>query len=225
MARTIMIVEDEKALRDTLEFVLLTEGHTVLTAVHGEDALRMMDYAVPDVIILDLNMPVMDGREFALQYRDRGGLKAPIILCSSGGNEGIAQEIGAVDYLQKPFSVSDLLAALERSGGKRRSPTPSSGSDGSRGRAWSIDSRRDVEPPRQPVEAPPAPRKREEVIRPLAGSTVECRGCRKVIPSHLAYSLRGHSGYRCKACLDLLMEGITTRGRAASAVRERRHHV
>jgi hypothetical protein len=182
----------------------------------------MMDYAVPDVILLDLNMPVMDGREFALRYRDRSGLKAPIILCASGSNETLARELGAVDYLQKPFSVSDLLAALDRSGGKRRSPAPATGPDTHGGRSWSHDGRADAAA-RPATDPAPPPRKRDEVIRPLAGATVECRGCRKIIPSHLAYSLRGHSGYRCKACLDQLMEGITTRGRAASAVKERRH--
>jgi hypothetical protein len=66
---------------------------------------------------------------------------------------------------------------------------------------------------------------REESKRPVLSrppsASVECRGCRKSVPTHLAYSLRGHTGFRCKSCHDLLVEGIA-RGRSKSLLRDRR---
>jgi len=212
MARTILIVEDEKSIRDTLEFVLLTEGHTVLTAVHGADALRILEHVVPDIILLDATMPVMDGKEFARRYRERSGMKAPIILCSANGSTAAAEEINAVDYLHKPFGVRDLLAVLDRVGSRRQRPTANGArSEGST--SWS----RDAEAAATGEEST----RKVDALRPISTAMIECRSCRKSVPSHLAYSLRGHSGYRCKSCHDLLMEGIA-RGRSRPLLRDRR---
>jgi CheY-like chemotaxis protein len=214
MARTILIVEDEKPLRDTLEFVLLTEGHTVLTAVHGADALRILEHVVPDIILLDSTMPVMDGKEFSRRYRERDGVKAPIILCSANGSTAAAEEISAVDYLHKPFGVRDLLAALDRVSNRRQRPTASSArAEGST--TWSRD------PEAAANSDDVSARKPDAALRPISSAMIECRSCRKSVPSHLAYSLRGHSGYRCKSCHDLLMDGIA-RGRSRPLLRDRR---
>jgi DNA-binding response OmpR family regulator len=216
MGRTVLIVDDEKVLRDTLEFVLLTEGHTVFTAVHGRDALRVLEHVSPDVILLDVAMPVMSGREFIREYCDREGPKAPIVICSASIDEAGIQDLGAADYLHKPFGIPELLAAVNGAGQKRARPAEQAVVEP----AWMAE----VATETTPVEVARVAtvrdqRKRTDLTRPLA-SSIECRGCRKSVPTHLAYSLRGHSGFRCKSCHDLLMEGIA-RGRSKSLLRDR----
>jgi CheY-like chemotaxis protein len=213
MGRTVLIVDDEKVLRDTLEFVLLTEGHTVFTAVNGRDALRVLEHVSPDVILLDMAMPVMDGREFIHQYRDRDGSKTPIVICSATTDEPGVEDLAAAGFLHKPFGIPELMAAVNGAGLKRRHQAEETIVDV----VWMSD------PATEPTPVETAPmrdqRKRTDLARPLAAS-VECRGCRKSVPTHLAYSLRGHSGFRCKSCHDQLMEGIA-RGRTRSLHRHR----
>jgi CheY-like chemotaxis protein len=216
MGRTVLIVDDEKVLRDTLEFVLLTEGHTVFTAVNGRDALRVLEHVSPDVILLDMAMPVMDGREFFRTYGDRDGSKAAIVVCSATMDPAGLQDLPAAGYLHKPFGIPELLAAIDGAGQTRRRPLEDLANEA----VWATDPVREPAPEDAvPVAAVAGARKRTELTRSLSAS-VECRGCRKSVPTHLAYSLRGHTGFRCKSCHDLLMEGIA-RGRSKSLLRDR----
>src|ERR1051325_9063617 len=69
MAASILVVDDDPNFRDTMELVLSNEGYEVLTAGDGGDALLTLQSVTPDLILLDMIMPVMDGREFAAVYR------------------------------------------------------------------------------------------------------------------------------------------------------------
>ena len=113
MSAIVLVVEDDRGFREALELVLTMEGYQVITAVHGKDALHTLELVRPDLILLDLEMPIMGGIEFANQYRARRGRKAPIIIATGTNSRNQVEEIGAVGYLQKPFGFHTLLALVD----------------------------------------------------------------------------------------------------------------
>jgi DNA-binding response OmpR family regulator len=91
------------------------EGHEVLTAPEGAAAMAMIAESSPDVILLDTRMPVMDGWEFARQYHQQEGFRAPLIVLSAADDpSGTAEEIGADGYLAKPFDINELASIVNR---------------------------------------------------------------------------------------------------------------
>ena len=124
----IMVVEDEESLRFTLAHNLRREGYTVTTAARGDDALRLAREAPPDLIVLDVMLPGLDGIQLCrLLRRDS---TVPIIMLTALGGEGdrvAGLDAGADDYVPKPFGVRELLArirALLRRSGKRAQAAP-----------------------------------------------------------------------------------------------------
>ncbi|MFA6350483.1 MAG: response regulator transcription factor [Candidatus Omnitrophota bacterium] len=110
----ILIVDDEKSIRDFLKTSLSSHGYDVFEAVKGKDALAESVSVHPDIIILDLGLPDMEGREVIVKIRKR--TKIPIVVLSVRDDpaEKIASlDAGADDYLTKPFSVGELLARLK----------------------------------------------------------------------------------------------------------------
>ncbi|HEV8605941.1 MAG TPA: response regulator [Tepidisphaeraceae bacterium] len=110
---TILIIEDEPPLQKFLRLTLSTQGYNVLEAARGDDGLKQAPTAKPDVIILDLGLPDMDGVEVTRRLREWSAV--PIIIISARGKEQdkvAALDAGADDYLTKPFSVGELLARL-----------------------------------------------------------------------------------------------------------------
>jgi len=110
----ILVVDDEKSIRSFLKTSLSAYGYGVFEAAKGKEALTDSVSAHPDVIILDLGLPDMDGREVIVKIRKR--TKTPIIILSVRDDplEKIAAlDAGADDYLTKPFSVEELLARLK----------------------------------------------------------------------------------------------------------------
>jgi two-component system KDP operon response regulator KdpE len=110
----ILVVDDEKSIRSFLKTSLLAYGYDVFEAAKGKEALIESVSVHPDVIILDLGLPDMDGREVIVKIRKR--TKTPIIILSvrDDPREKIAAlDAGADDYLTKPFSVGELLARLK----------------------------------------------------------------------------------------------------------------
>ena len=113
----IMIVDDDDDIRSTLGELLEHMEFDVAAASDGLDALKMLRKgARPDVIFLDLMMPVMDGYEFLVELRSRAALAAiPIVIITAAGNaRGEAAKLGAAGHLQKPFKLDELLATIER---------------------------------------------------------------------------------------------------------------
>ncbi len=112
----ILIVDDDDALRESLELLLSAEGYRVLAADCGEAALRMISEATVDVVLCDLRMPGIDGFELIPQLsRQMPGV--PIILMSAHGTEDLAIEAisrGAYDYLAKPFQPSEIRLTLRK---------------------------------------------------------------------------------------------------------------
>lgn len=113
----VLIVEDDPVQRDLLRQVLREEGHDAVTADDGAEALRFVAWRQPDVILLDLMMPVVDGIAFARAYRQRPGPPAPLVVLSAS-NEALAQAqaevMGAAAYLAKPYDLDALLGLLAR---------------------------------------------------------------------------------------------------------------
>ncbi|HEX5000069.1 MAG TPA: response regulator transcription factor [Terriglobia bacterium] len=110
----ILIVEDDptihRVVRDNLRF----EGHDVLSATDGETGYRLAREKRPDVVILDLMLPVMTGLEVCRKLRDEGFI-APIIMLTARGEESdrvAGLDLGADDYVTKPCSILELLARV-----------------------------------------------------------------------------------------------------------------
>jgi two-component system, chemotaxis family, chemotaxis protein CheY len=109
----ILIVDDDESIRQIVGLCLSDEGYQVFEAPNGQVALDQLDEARPDLILLDLRMPVMDGWEFARSYRTRPGPHADIIAFVAGLNvEEESAELNAASVLSKPFDLDDLLQVV-----------------------------------------------------------------------------------------------------------------
>ncbi len=112
-ARRVLVVDDAPDIRDALSEILEVEGYDVQRARNGREALQRLEQEVPDLVLLDLMMPVMDGWEFARSLAP--GARPPIIVLSADRNvSSKAKEIGALGWLAKPFELTELLAAVRR---------------------------------------------------------------------------------------------------------------
>ena len=116
MPHKILVVDDEPALLRLMEFVLAREGHTMLTATNGEEALDEARRERPDLIVLDIMMPKMDGYQVAEAIRTDDELKhTPIIMLSAKAQEEDIQRgmaAGVDRYITKPFSPEDLTSLV-----------------------------------------------------------------------------------------------------------------
>jgi len=112
---TVLVVDDDADLREALADVLQESGYDVLTAEHGKAALAVLARTLPDAILLDLMMPVMDGPTFAVEWKkDPRAARIPVILFSADPDcDRIAARLGAVTCLKKPLPLEDILAVLE----------------------------------------------------------------------------------------------------------------
>ncbi len=113
MSKTIMVVDDKASMRRLVQDYLTQEGFRVVTANNGRNALFVARHEKPDLIILDIMMPEMDGYEFIRVYgRER---ETPIILLTARLDESdkvLGLELGADDYVTKPFSMRELVARI-----------------------------------------------------------------------------------------------------------------
>lgn len=110
----ILVVDDEKNISDIIKFNLKKDGYETLTAYDGEEALKLVDAENPDLIILDLMLPKIDGLEVCKQVKERNNI--PIIMLTAKDSEldkVVGLEVGADDYVTKPFSNRELLARVK----------------------------------------------------------------------------------------------------------------
>lgn len=109
----VLLVEDDLALSDVVSFTLRRAGYEVLTAYDGLTALEVYETGAPDLVLLDLNLPRLDGLGVCRQLRAAGD--TPIIILSvRGEDEAVVRglEMGADDYMVKPFSPTQLVARI-----------------------------------------------------------------------------------------------------------------
>lgn len=110
----VLIVDDEEDIREIVTMVLESEGYEVRAAADGLAALNELDAWAPDVILLDIRMPRMDGFAFAEEYGRRPGPRVPVIVITATHDAAIpAADIGAAGYLPKPFLLEDLLTTVQ----------------------------------------------------------------------------------------------------------------
>ncbi|MDY4077918.1 MAG: response regulator transcription factor [Clostridium sp.] len=110
----ILIVDDEKEIRDLIEIYLKSEGYETLKAADGEEALRILSIEEPDLIILDIMMPKMNGIDACLKIREERQM--PIIMLSAKSEDVdkiLGLNMGADDYLTKPFNPLELIARVK----------------------------------------------------------------------------------------------------------------
>ena len=109
----VLVVEDDDGIRDLVDLVLTSAGYEVLTASDGAAALQVVGTVHPDLVLLDMRMPVMDGWEFARRYRAGPAPHAPIVVVTAARDAAQrAAEINANGYLGKPFDMAELLALV-----------------------------------------------------------------------------------------------------------------
>jgi two-component system cell cycle response regulator DivK len=114
--RRILVVEDQEDNRTILRDLLIHAGFTVLEAVTGEEGVRAAEAHRPDLILMDIQLPVVDGYEATRQIKARPELRAiPIVAVTSyalSGDEAKARAAGCDGYVTKPFSPRQLLATV-----------------------------------------------------------------------------------------------------------------
>ncbi|MBV9172273.1 MAG: response regulator [Chloroflexi bacterium] len=109
----ILVVDDDDSIRQIVRLCLSEDGYDVCEAPNGEMALELLAAWRPELILLDLRMPIMDGWEFARQYQHTPGPHAPIVAFVAALNA--AQECAGIEVagiLSKPFDLDDLLTAV-----------------------------------------------------------------------------------------------------------------
>lgn len=112
--KKILVVDDEKPISDIVKFNLSKEGYDVYTAYDGEEAIEQAEEVVPDLILLDLMLPKIDGLEVCRQIRKKHDM--PIIMVTAKDSEidkVLGLELGADDYVTKPFSNRELIARVK----------------------------------------------------------------------------------------------------------------
>ena len=112
----VLVVDDDAAIRDFLSEALALADIPCRTAVNGADALRLIAVAAPSVVLLDINMPVMDGVTFCATLDADGGRSGTAIVVMTAGSDArhYARQCRADAFLAKPFGLDALYAVVER---------------------------------------------------------------------------------------------------------------
>lgn len=118
MQKKILVVDDEKDITETLSFMLKAAGYDVITASDGEEGLKFAKEENPDLIILDVMMPKINGYKIArlLKY-DNKYKHIPIIMVTARGQDSdklIGEETGADEYITKPFEFEEVLKSVRK---------------------------------------------------------------------------------------------------------------
>ena len=109
----ILVIDDDESIRDFTHTALADAGYEVVEAADGATALDLIGTSRPDVILLDMLMPLMDGWEFARLYHETPGPHAPIIVVTAARDAGArAGQINAAGCLAKPFRLDALFACI-----------------------------------------------------------------------------------------------------------------
>jgi DNA-binding response OmpR family regulator len=128
MSQTILVVDDEQSILDMLQYNLEKSGYEVVTACNGLDAVKLAHRHHPDLAILDITMPGMDGLEVCGRLRMELG--TPVILLTARDSEidkVVGLEVGADDYVTKPFSPRELVARVKAVLRRAKAPTGGNG--------------------------------------------------------------------------------------------------
>ena len=110
---SVLVIEDEKSICDFISRTLELNGYKVMTAFTGKDGLQAITSALPDLVLLDLGLPDMDGNDVIRETRKWSGMPIIVISARTQEKEKVeALDAGADDYITKPFGTSELLARI-----------------------------------------------------------------------------------------------------------------
>ena len=110
--KRLLIVDDELAIVEALQDILSVEGYDIVTAFNGAEGLQRMTTARPDLVLLDLMMPVMDGREMLRRMRDDATLRDIPVVVMSAGRISDEERRSSARFLAKPFELDVLLDTI-----------------------------------------------------------------------------------------------------------------
>ncbi|MCX7793016.1 MAG: sigma-54 dependent transcriptional regulator [Thermodesulfovibrionales bacterium] len=116
MTNLILVIDDEEGIRDSLRGILEDEGYDVITSMNAEEGLRIFDEQTPDLVLLDIWLPGMDGIEALKRMRDRRP-SVPVIMISGHGTIELAvkaAKLGAYDFLEKPLALERVIITVKR---------------------------------------------------------------------------------------------------------------
>jgi DNA-binding response OmpR family regulator len=119
----VLVLDDDRAFLNMLGWALREAGHETVGASNGASGLELVSRWPPDVILLDVHMPGMDGETFARRYRALPGSSAPIVVLSAFGDSK-RRITNAAAYVRKPFELDELIALLARVAGAGQVATP-----------------------------------------------------------------------------------------------------
>ena len=108
----VLVVDDDPSILRLSSFIFRLEGFAVTTAANGEEAISRWVQESPDLVILDLKMPGLDGKSVVSQARERG-LEQPVLILSAYGAEEARRELGAEAALPKPFEPDHLVSTVK----------------------------------------------------------------------------------------------------------------
>jgi len=110
---SILVVDDDQAIRETLTDALTMEGHAVLTAANGVEALALVEQEHPNLLLLDMHMPTMDGQALLAALHEKGIHLPVIVMTAAVAVRSLAFELGVHGYLAKPFDLDQVLALVD----------------------------------------------------------------------------------------------------------------
>jgi CheY-like chemotaxis protein len=114
VAKLILIADDDAELLELIGSALSEKGYRTETASNGEEALQLAAKTEPDLVLLDMRMPIMDGWTFARIFHERYGRRIPIVVITAAEDSSLrAAEVGANDALGKPFELARLYEVVE----------------------------------------------------------------------------------------------------------------
>jgi CheY-like chemotaxis protein len=124
----LLVIDDDPDMRDLLAYILAGLGHVVRTAENGASGLALLERDAPDLLVMDVDMPVLDGRDTAreIRLRNHGLERIPIVLISGTMDLAlVASEVGTPYFLTKPCDLSEVVEVVERALRERILPAPS----------------------------------------------------------------------------------------------------
>ena len=131
MSKTVLIVDDEKAIVDILKFNLKREGYEILEAYDGEEGLKLAMEQKPDLVLLDVILPSMPGFDVCKKIREKSNM--PIIMLTARTDEidkVLGLELGADDYITKPFGIREVMARVKANLRRNTMETPEKQEEG-----------------------------------------------------------------------------------------------
>ncbi|MCL5961498.1 MAG: response regulator transcription factor [Chloroflexi bacterium] len=111
----VLVVDDDRTIISFIDMALSFDGFKCIGATNGEEAMQKLAEVTPSLILLDISMPLMDGREFCQWLRSTGHSEVPVVLMTAGVNVAkTCKEVGAQACLVKPFDLSDLQSCVRK---------------------------------------------------------------------------------------------------------------